>query len=293
MKKILLPISIIFAVTSISLATAFFLNDKNVSVIKYFPLDETSSFSDAETDLKLLSETDQDEYNVEWNSFSDVEEPIYLRQDVSLLYIDGRLKGILSKWKENARSIELNSSIHGEDSSHFQAVTFHHGELHYPDDEIKSIQTMTADELYVIDSPHSALESFDQPTNSTQKEWKNTLDHATNQQLSYHWNKLLKYFQIPKNKYKAVPLTELHKYQTKSLPNLTLEQSQQVIGQLWEGLYKNYILGVPGDNKKNKPLQSFVPIILFEKEGKHLLVLYQDGSGKKQQLIQYYPFERR
>ncbi|WP_077621504.1 hypothetical protein [Sediminibacillus massiliensis] len=264
---------------------------QDVSVIKYFPPDESQSFSSFSTEINMLSQTDLDEYDIQVISDSTMEAPIYLRQDVSLLYVDGRLKGILSKWKENAQSISQESTIHGEDSSHFQAITLHHGEVHYPDDKIKSIQAMSYDELYVIDSPYSPLESFSKPVNPTQVEWKKTLDHATNQQLSYFWRQLIADYKIPSNSYTIVPLTELYQFQSTPLPNLTQEKTNQVIGQLWEGLYKNYILGVSQSQTETNPLNTFIPIILFDNNGKHLIVLYRDNRGKNQQLIQYYSTE--
>ncbi|WP_226036902.1 hypothetical protein [Aquibacillus saliphilus] len=284
MKKKSVVITLSIIVCSLLVALSI-LNNKEVPVIKHFPIDEDVDFTSFGTALRLLSETGKDKYDVKWTASSELDKPIYLRQDVSLLYSDGRLKGILSKWKENEQNIQLESLIHGEDSSHFQAISFHHGEIHYADDEIKSIHSMSYDELYVIDSPHSALESFDHPLNSNQEEWKKTLDHATNQQLRYHWKQLINYFDIPQAKYNFEPLTNLHVYQSKPIPTLTQERTQIVIGQLWEGLYKNYILNI---SRNEQPVKSFVPLILFSKQGDHLMVLYQDQDGEKQQLIQYY-----
>ncbi|QTM99827.1 hypothetical protein ERJ70_11270 [Sediminibacillus dalangtanensis] len=285
-KTLLIPVILTAAVLAAGL---FFLANKETTVLKYFPLDEKISFSSYHTKLKILSEIDTDEYGVQWQEVSELETPIYLRQDVSLLYVDGKLKGILSKWKENGQTIEQKSSIHGEDSSHFQAITFHHGEIHYPDDKIKSIQAMSSDELYVIDSPHTALESFDQPLNKNQEEWKHTLDTATSQQLSFHWNQLINHFNIPIDRYTIVPLTDLAKYENLPLPGLTETESQQVIGQLWEGLYKHYILGIAGSQNNKHPINTFIPLLLFANDGSHLMVLYQDENEEKQQLLQAYP----
>ncbi|WP_222599149.1 hypothetical protein [Aquibacillus kalidii] len=281
-KKLLITATVIMAII---LASSIYFK-RDISVIKYFPIDETTVFSTFGTELGMLSETDQDEYDLEWKVFSSLEKKIYLRQDVSLLFSDGRLKGIQSKWKENENALELKSSIHGEDSSHFETISFHHGEIHYPDDQIKSIHEMSHDELYVIDSPHSPLESFEQPDDSNQTDWKETLDHATQQQLGYHWKQLIDHFQIPEDKYIFTPLTDIYKYEKEVIPGISQEKTDQVIGQLWEGLYKNYILGI---SNTDKPAKSFVPLILFDKKGKHLIVLYQDQNGQKQQLIQYYP----
>lgn len=263
--------------------------DKESPVIKYFPLDEDVTFQDSETIINLLSEKGQSEYEIQWKTSSKLNEPVYLRQDVSLLFVDGKLKGILSKWKENGQNIFQETTLHGEDSSHFKAVTFHHAEIHHADDVIKSIQTMSKADLYVIDSPYSALESFISPTDSKQTEWKKTLDHATNQQLNYHWNELIRHFNIKKQDYISIPLTELPDYEQKKFPNISRDETQQVIGQLWEGLYKSYILGITGEKDQEDPIKSFIPLILIDKEGTHLYFLYEDRTGNKKQLIQYFP----
>lgn len=261
------------------------------TVVKYFPLDDTKQLEQSSTSLTLLSESDKDEYDIQWKTNSTLAEPIYLRQDISLLYENGHLRGILSKWKESGQNVALELNVHGEDSGHYQAVTYHHGEVHYPDDKIKSIQDMSQAELYVVDSPMTPLESFQKPENNTQSEWKKTLDHATNQQLLYEWNQLINHFQIPKNDYESIPLTSLPDYISKPFPQLNQQQTQQVIGQLWEGLYKNYVLDFAVESQKSsdQTFKSYIPLILADKEGTHLLVLYENSKGKKIKLTQRYP----
>ena len=267
-----------------------FQSNKELSVVKFFPLDDMKRFQETSTTLTLLSESDEDEYDIQWKTSSTLEEPVYLRQDVSLLYMDGRLKGILSNWKENGQNLFQEKNIHGEDSSHYQAVTFHHGEIHYPDDKIKSIQDMSQAELYVIDSPLTPLESFTTPQNQSHEDWRRKLDHATEQQLNYQWNQLIEHYQIPKEQYEIIPLTDLPDYETKPFPKLTAEQTQQVIGLLWEGLYKNYLLPFTGQSQPDQTdINSYVPLVLVDRDGKHLLVLFEDADRKKQRLTQYYP----
>jgi len=281
---------IIFCHILAFLAILFFKQSQDISVVKFFPLDEMKRFNETSTDLNLLSESDEDEYDIQWKTVSTLDEPVYLRQDVSLLYMDGRLKGILSKWKENGQNLFQDQKVHGEDSNHYQAVTFHHGELHYPDDKIKSIQDMSRAELYVMDSPLTPLESFTTPENQSQEEWKRKLNHATEQQLNFQWNQLIEHFQIPKEQYEIIPLTDLPDYETKPFPKLTAEQTQQVIGQLWEGLYKNYVLQFTGESQpENEVIYSYVPLVLVDRDGKHLLILFEDANKEKQRLIQYYP----
>lgn len=145
---------------------------------------------------------------------------------------------------------------------------------------------MSSDHLYVIDSPAAKLDSFKTPSTTYEKEWKTLLDRASMQQLTYHWNTLYEYFDINKETYTTVPLTDLDKFATQPIAGLTQAQTDKVMGQLWEGLYKNYLLPIVN---AEKAVNSYVPIILFDKKNKHLLVLFE-MNGKKEKLIQQYSF---
>ncbi|WP_099158505.1 hypothetical protein [Virgibacillus ndiopensis] len=281
-KKLFIFILITFVV----LAGFFYIGKlSSVPAITYFPIDQETTFVDTTTNIEFYSQQGNNSYDISWTSNSKSDKKVYLRQDASLLFDNGRLKGVLSKWKQNEDTIQLNQKLSNEDSSYFQAISFHHGEVHYPDDKIKSIHQMSYDELYVVDSPTTPLESFKIPKSEFETEWKNLLDLTTKQQLIYHWNKLMNHFDINKEDYITIPLTNLYKYNEENLPNMTAEQTDQIIGQLWEGLYKNYILPAtsPADNK----LSSYIPIVLFDKKNTHLLVLYE-VNGKKERLIQQY-----
>ncbi|GGM31564.1 hypothetical protein GCM10011351_17170 [Paraliobacillus quinghaiensis] len=276
--------------TTILLIVIFFLHIQNVptkTTIKYFPPDESITFQTAFTKLQLLMEKDQDSYTIEWRSYSETDEPTYLRQDISLLYVDGLLKGVKSEWQEEVSRIELDTTLYGEDSSHYQAISYHHAEVHHPEDKIKSVQKMSHDELYVIDSTNTPLESFKTPTNDTQTEWQHALNHTKTQQLHYHWQQLINHFQLASSDFLFVPLSKLYQYETSPFPTLTQDQTAKVIGQLWEGLYANYILPF---NQADPSSKSLIPLILVDKEGTHLRVLFQDHNGKMQQLIQRYSF---
>lgn len=265
----------------------FLQASKEAEVVKYFPIDPNSQFSAYGTNLSFAAQADEDEYEVVWDMYSTSDKTQYLRQDVSLLYVNGRLKGIMNKWQENTKEIEKQSSIHGEDSQKYEAISFHHGEIHEGDEPIRSIQATSSDVLYVIDSPHSNRTSFHQPDTEEEKEWKQRLDHTIQQQVEVQWEELYSYYQIPVDKYVAVPLTQLSTYTDKPLPGTSEQDSERILGQLWEGLYKNYILAIT-DTPSKHPIQSYIPIILFDKNGKHLMVLFEDDTGKKHQLIQYY-----
>ncbi|MBU5265948.1 hypothetical protein [Virgibacillus proomii] len=277
--------AIIILCSGIILATICIINVQTKPAITYFPIDQDTTFSTAKTSLSLFTEKGNDNYKLLWQTNSTTDIPVYLRQDVSLLFDNGRLRGALTKWVQDTDTIQLKEILQLEDSSLYQSISFHHGEIHKSRDEIKSIQKMSSDYLYVIDSPTTPLVSFKTAKSNYEREWKNLLDRTSKQQLLYHWNTLLNHFQIDKEKYLAVPLTVLDKYQSEPLPSLSQAQTDKIIGQLWEGLYKNYVIPIVKTEKE--VVDSYIPLILFDKENKHLLVLFELNK-KKKQLIQKY-----
>ncbi|UOQ93736.1 hypothetical protein MUO14_01685 [Halobacillus shinanisalinarum] len=266
--------------------TYLFISSRDQAVIKYFPIDDSHYFTEAATTLTTSDDEDNDE--IKWEIASSSNDSMYLRQDVSLLYVNGRLKGVVNKWKENAQHIEKQTILQGEDSKKYEAISFHHGEIHGKNDEIKSIQTTTTDTLYIIDSPHSKKTAFHKAQSTEEKEWTGKLDHAIDQQLEAQWDELIHHYQIPREKYIHIPLTELTDFSKEDpFPGTTGAEFERILGQLWEGLYKNYVLGIE-DSQSKHPIQSYIPLILLDKNGKHLIVLYEDDAGEKHQLIQYY-----
>lgn len=251
--------------------------------ITYFPPDQSVSFLDAETNLQLLEETENDQYLVKWGARSRVDEEVYLRQDVSLLYIDGRLKGMKGLWKESEREIELEMVFEESDSSHFQAISYHHGEVHYPNDEIKSIQQMSNDHLYVIDSPQTALASFREPTSQIQQDWKQIIDKTTSQQLQMTWQEWISHANIETDHYDLYPLTSIIQFQEQPIKGLTQEETDRIIGQLWEGLYKNYIIPIANQSETNHQI---MPLILMDKNKDHLIVLFNNEANELETLYQ-------
>ncbi|OZU89967.1 hypothetical protein CIL03_02195 [Virgibacillus indicus] len=269
----------------LSLSISYILENNATPAITYFPDDEKSTFTKAESNLGLFLPKGNDSYEIVWTSDSESDKEMYLRQDASLLFDNGRLRGVRSTWTQDTKQIHIEEKLLSEDSSFFQVITFHHGEIHYPEDQIKSIHQMSSDHLYVIDSPSTSLDAFKTPEDKFEEEWENLLDRTTKQQLLYHWDQLFTHFSIDSESYLSVPLTSLVKYNSSPLPSMSQEQTDKVIGQLWEGVYKNYI--IPAVNTENSQLQSYVPIVLFDKDNNHLLVLYE-LNGKKHKLIQHY-----
>lgn len=249
----------------------------------FFPLDNQSSIENAGTTLKLTEEDGVNKYGVQWEVRSSSDKELYLRQDVSLLFDNGRLRGVKSKWAQNTNKIQFTEKVSGEDSSFFQAISFHHGENHYANEQIRSVQKMSYDELYIIDSPTSPLTSFEIPQDTYEEEWKELLDRSSMQQLLFNWHQLLHHYDIDINHYIPISLVDLHNYDNNPLPNFSQVETNIIIGRLWEGLYKNYI--IPALDPPNDYLESYVPLILLDKRNNHILVLFE-LNGNKEKLIQ-------
>lgn len=252
------------------------------TTITYFPPDETLSFISNSTDLDLLNITNKIK-EIEWIVNSKTNKPIYLRQDISIVYADGKLKAIHNKWLQHADIISFDEKLTGHEHV-WQAITLHYGESHLNEDTIKSKQLMSFDTLFIKHLSSNDYIYFHKPHTEQEKMIKKELINQLH--LHAYWEELMDYFNIQQNDYDMIPLTDLWKYNKKPLPNLTLKQTNQVIGQLWEGLYKNYLIPIVSSKKK---IDSGIPIILLNKNHNHLLVLYHINE-KKQKLIQHIPF---
>ncbi|KDE47644.1 MULTISPECIES: hypothetical protein [unclassified Geobacillus] len=277
------------------MALAFFLaaalaslweHDQTAETIKFFLLDREAAFIEAKTSLALEGGNEPGRYALRWSAASILNRRAYLRQDVSLLFADGRLADVLSKWKTNTDAIDMEKKVRMRDSRFFQAVSFHHGELH-TGENITSSQTMSSSYLYVIDSPYHPRASFRRPRTDDEREWQRVLNKATNEFLRHKADELLTHFSLSKKDYYALYLPELVAYTEQPLPGLSTAKTQTVIGRLWEGLYKSYILGIKKeDGSILSPIGSTMPLILIRKDYSRLFVLIEAKTGEKVMLVQ-------
>lgn len=254
------------------ITTIYFVveNSKTEKTITYFPIHDEQAFTTAVSKLNPL----QDSFNIEWVSTSESEEKQYLRQDVSLLFTNGALTGVLNKWKRNTAQIEQKKDVIIKPAAVVETVSFHHGEIHHHD-SITSIQHMSQDELFILDN-----RSFKESETTTEKKQVDNLMHYTNKRLQKHWNNLIAYFNVNINDYSEIPFNKLIQFEQDLTKDFTKEISEQIIGQLWEGLYKNYILQAVEANSND-----LMPLILFANDHTHLLVIYKI-KNEKHQLIQ-------
>ncbi|HEU5140519.1 MAG TPA: hypothetical protein VFT51_11120 [Bacillales bacterium] len=253
----------------------------------YFPEDQSIDFVQYDTNLSWKDRLDEDEYTIKWSTGSKLDRSAYLRQDISLLYEDGLLIDKVFKWGDHTKQLQLEKTINREDSGHFQAISVHHAEIHYPDDTITSRQQMSYDQLYVTASPFSPMEAFEIPQNEEEKEWQRILNHATKQQLHYVWKDLLRDYQLSPKNYYRFSLPYLHIYNRNNLPGMTKKQTEKAIGKLWERLYDDYFLGIETeDGEIINPIGSTIPLILLDKKGERLIVLTKAANGENVKLVQ-------
>lgn len=284
-KRVVLTLGVILALTII--CTNYLKLHEVRESLTYFPIDPSLSFLTAETKLRLQSEKENGEYEVIWETVSETDKKVYLRQDVSILFRGGFLVDSMYEWKENTATLEQSKYDKGKDSTLYQTISLHHAENHIKDNIIKSAQTMTSNKLYIIDSSFSPLESFQVPINKEQNEWKKIIDHVISENIMNSWDQLIKNFNINKEAYYELSLFDLETFNTNPLPGVSQEKTQKIIGQLWEGLYKNYLLGIKrSQDEVISPIGSKVPLILVSKDLTHLYVLIEGKGGERIKLIQ-------
>src|SRR5690625_3273486 len=277
-KKYVLAIILICA----TLFTIYYIQKRPVTTMKYFPIDESHFFETATTSINYL--TNNDTNNIQWITESTSSAESYLRQDISLLFENGRFKGIQNKWRQNVTNIMLKQSFQKTKSSLLETISFHHAEIHYKDKSIKSIQKMSEDRLYFIHNHE--MKAFHKPSTNEGKTLAKTLNDTTETYLTKKWNAMIEHYDIQKNNYIEIPLTEIFQFNEKPIPGLSMEKTEQIIGQLWEGMYDNYIILL--SDKQEQRVHHSVPLILMAKDNSHLLVLFEINDNKYK-LIQKYP----
>ncbi|MFE1243928.1 hypothetical protein ACFW35_07355 [Fictibacillus sp. NPDC058756] len=254
--------------------------------ITFFPIDSSFSFTDAKTSIKFKKGTASN-YELEWDVESESSESVYLRQDIAMIYENGKLANKMSEWKTNAKSIDLEKDIHGKTPGLWEGISYHQGEIHINEEKYRSVQRMSSDYLYTV-KPNNTFTGFKNPNSASERRLKNMLDQETNKYLQNTLAQLLDYYQINRNNYHVISLQSLTGYNEKTLPGFNQLKSQEIIGKLWEGLYKNYFMNITTKTgQKISPIGSGMPYILLSKDKTHLFVLFQTATGENIQLIQY------
>lgn len=259
---------------------------KAIPSLQVFPLDQSIEFSQVNSTFTFEKERGNS-YFIQLKTSSLTTTPTYLRQDVALIYSNGILLDKVYEWEENVSSLEYTMTMEGEGSTRYDVITFHHAEIHHHDRYITSQYAMSSDQVYILTSAFSAPTLFREAHTNTQKQWQRILDRAINDQWRLQKNHLFQFFRVDQKQYDLIPLTELHMYQHHSFPYFSEEETKKIIGGVWEGIYRHYILGIT--NPPDEPIDtkgSTVPILLLAKDKSHLKILFRTAQGKEIQLIQ-------
>lgn len=278
MKNFYFNITIMFTIVFTAvLGIDILRNSHSIPIVKYFPLDEDVFFEEAFTSLQLTDSSTP--YCFLWQNRSSTNIPLYLRQDINLLFMNSILIGAKNKWQENTAEILTEENLCFDQESVIQGLSFSYGENHQ-NEKITSIYQMSEDELFVRKTEEGKFNSvIDKENNNGQAL---PLKEKINQVILKRQKELINHFDINKENYIIMTLFQMKKaYDANNLP-VPEEIVDRVIGQLWEGLYRNYVLPV-----LENEVYATMPLILFSKDESHLLVVFY-MKDEPQLLIQQY-----
>lgn len=246
----------------LSLLIVFFLilsHLRTEEAITYFPTDEEAQF--IETNTKLIPSVEKNNYIV--STRSSTEEATYLRQDVTIVFQNGKAIIFLNKWKQDGQTITQDKTFHLQPTALLELISFHHAEIHR-DNDISSIHSMSKDQRFLLPDT-----SFTIPQTKKEIEVSNQIKNKVKAYLDRSWQDLIHHFSINQKQYIAIPLIKINKlpaYLNDHFSPLTIKQ---ITGQLIEGLYKNYILQAM-DLDVSDPM----PLLLLAKDRSHMLIVY-------------------
>src|SRR5690625_2444760 len=92
MRKRIFLLLIPFFVLTVGII--YVLNNNALQTITYFPIDQENRFVEAKSQLESSRQKGDSFYNITWTSSSESNHDLYLRQDASLLFDNGRLRGV-------------------------------------------------------------------------------------------------------------------------------------------------------------------------------------------------------
>jgi len=186
-------------------------------------------------------------------------------------------------------ALEIDHTLKKKDWDKYLSC-IHHSEIH-DHEQITSSQKHSHDELYVLNSKYHPLHSFRLPVHQQDEEWKKLIDEYIQNKLDDSLQAAQKQFSFDQNQYTIFPLTQIYHYEEHPLPGFTEKETKEIVGRLWEGLYKNYFLGIKKqDGTITDPIDSTIPIILLAKDQTHLYVTSKLKNGEimllKQRIVQ-------
>jgi len=245
----------------------------NKTVVQFFPLDQRVTFKDVGSKLNIFQKNNN--YYIVGDNWSKTSEVVYLRQDVNLLFRNGRLIKVNYPWKEETDWLVDKIDAPLENESIYQLLSYHHAEIHQ-DELITSQQYVTSDRMYVINF-ENGWEFFKKPENARQEDEMRKLDHRVYSQRESILLEAIKELNINIDNYEVFNLAT---FSERNHSNVISDQHwPTVLGGLWEGLYKTYVI-------RGRGISASMPWVLVDRNGTHLLVIFQNAKGQFEKLIQ-------
>lgn len=244
------------------------INKQSIPTITYFPPDETIHFADNNTQLRYVDN------QIFWDVISTTNQATYLRQDLSLLYLNGHFKGFINKWAENDQTIHGTKTIRHIHSGVYESISYHYSENHR-NNNIRSAATMSYATLTMNCYSNNTCSSNDHKAD------KPLLKNDSWMDVEHHWNHLLAYFTIDKKQYDLFSITELFMFESRPLPSHTQKETDDIMHHLWEGLYENYFLELMETDEQRR--KHIIPLIAYKDDE---IRIFYEINGKKEQLIQ-------
>lgn len=235
------------------------LHHQTEQAITYFPPNDKYFFEHTLVDLK------RDNHQITWLIESKTNEAAYLRQDVGLMYANGKFVSFYNDWKTGTDSLQFQTSIDLDKQVRIDAVGIHYAEFH-EDEHIYSIEEIATTSTSI---PGQQAPFRNQDNSSTHSEQFHSFKQAYLQEIN-------SYFSFDHQDYDFILLNELPAYMLNHQANWSVKQKEAVIGHLAESIYKQYItklLTHQGD------FDHRIPAILFGKNEPFILIVFQlDGK---------------
>jgi hypothetical protein len=238
--------------------------------ITYFPENPRIRYVKAETNLNIQPEDKIMRLHVS----SQTNETNDLMQDFSLLYRNNRLVSILNRWQKNTR--QLSSSKELELSSGFYtALSVHQAERHI-DQSIYGKEQLSQDFLMVVPS-NGSFRAFREPKSTVEanqlSNYTRELDTSRRELL----RKAAERYEFRLSDYRVVPLDALTGESVSRIFPFEEKKSERITGQLWEGLYKNYVRGIQLTQGQHvQALGSTMPLLLIAQD--HMLIIIETAT---------------
>ncbi len=281
---------VLLIILAIAVLWKSYTNTNVQSTLQFFPFNAEAKFSEANTSLTMREpEKNKNKYEVVLNVSSVLDRKAYLRQDMSLLFQNGRLVDLLKSWKQDTSIMNQTLIVEGYESSLFEAVTIHYAEIHEDDTPTSTFKTTDAAQ-YVISSRFGPIKSFQTPENEEQKDWAFTLRSVANSRLAKVLDRYIDKTQIDLSNYTVMPITQLADKKEDLLSEYTELEQRAIIEKLWEALYSIYVTGIKKqDGTIIDPIDSTIPLILREKQSSRLILIIQDKTGNLHEFYQQLP----